>query len=384
MRIATEVRIKSIANEYLNSITWEQDLSSIFESLDSQAIEPPGSLVIEENRRLPKVLPGQVLVKTVAVALNPCDWKMPTNFPHPGAGDGSDYAGIVVELGPGVVRKDLRIGDRVAGAVHASNPLNPESGSFAQYVAGYADHLWKIPDTMSMEDAAAIGWCTVGSVGMALHALKLPGSPEKPVQKPVYVLVYGGSTASGTMAIQLLKLSGFKVITTCSPKNFALVESYGAEKAFDYRLSSCAKDIRAYTNNSVRFVLDIITVAKSIKLCYAAIGRTGGQYIGFELIPEELIANMRKVVKADWVLGIRLTGEDIALPGGYGSKADPELRIWGSKFAARIESLIHAKKIRPHPPKVYPGGLDGIISGVERMKRGEISGEKMVYLIGSC
>ncbi|WEW56048.1 hypothetical protein PRK78_001483 [Emydomyces testavorans] len=349
-----------------------------------QAKEPPGSLMLCEDRALPSLLPGQVLVKTAAVALNPCDWKMPTNFPCPGAGDGSDYAGTIVAIGPDV-RPGIKIGDRVAGAVHASNPLNLESGAFAQYVAGYADHLWRVPDRMSMEDATAIGWCVVGSVGLALfRTMGLPGTPEKPVEKPTYALVYGGSTASGTMAIQLLKLSGFKVVTTCSPRNFSLVESYGAEKAFDYNSPTCADDIRAYTKNGLRYALDVITEAKSIKLCYAAIGRTGGRYVGFELIPDDLIANMRKVVKADWVLGIRMTGLEIALPGGYGSKADPDLRVWGRGLAERMEALIHAGKIKPHRPKVNPGGIDAIIAGVERMRRREVSGEKMVYIIDSA
>jgi hypothetical protein len=45
--------------------------------------------------------------------------------------------------------------------------------------------------------------------------------------------------------------SGYKVITTCSPKNFKLVESYGAEKAFDYHSPTCGEDMRAYTNNTL-------------------------------------------------------------------------------------------------------------------------------------
>lgn len=171
-----------------------------------QAKEPIGSLILSADCPLPELLPGQVLVKTAAVALNPCDWKMPTNFPCPGAVDGSDFSGTVVARGPNLAR-DINVGDRVAGAVHASNPLNPTSGAFAEYIAAYADQLWKMPDSMGWEQAAAIGWCVVGTVGLAMfRALKLPGSPELPVQKPMFVLVYGGSTASGTMAIQLLRL----------------------------------------------------------------------------------------------------------------------------------------------------------------------------------
>ena len=172
-----------------------------------QAMEPAGSLLLRTDSPLPELLPGQVLIKTAAVALNPCDWKMPTNFPCPGAVDGSDFSGTVVALGPELGRQDIEVGDRVSGAVHASNSLNPSSGAFAEYLAAYADQLWKMPDDLGWEDAAAIGWCVVGTIGLAMfRSLRLPGSPEEPAKKPLYVLVYGGSTASGTMAIQMLRL----------------------------------------------------------------------------------------------------------------------------------------------------------------------------------
>lgn len=150
--------------------------------------------------------PGMVMVKITAVALNPCDYKMPSRFPSPGTLDGSDFAGTIVELGPGLTRSDLKIGDRVCGAVHASNPECPQNGAFAEFLATDEDLLLKIPTGMSWEDAAAIGGCVHSSVGYSLFgSLKVPGLPGQPTEKPVYVLVYGGATSGGTMAIQLLK-----------------------------------------------------------------------------------------------------------------------------------------------------------------------------------
>ena len=164
-----------------------------------------GVLEIHHDHFVPNLKPDQVLIKTVAVACNPCDYKMPTNFPTPGATDGSDFAGTVVAIGA-EVSQHLRIGDRVAGAVHASNPADLSTGAFAQYVAAYADLVWKIPEGMKWENAAAIGGAVIGSLELALlDKLGLPAHPERPAEKPFYALVYGGSTASGTMAIQLLK-----------------------------------------------------------------------------------------------------------------------------------------------------------------------------------
>jgi NADPH:quinone reductase-like Zn-dependent oxidoreductase len=76
-----------------------------------------GKVEIEE-RPLPKLRDGYILVKVRAVGLNPTDWKSidgddPSRF---GSRSGCDYAGEVVEVGPGVT-KDFKKGDRISGWV---------------------------------------------------------------------------------------------------------------------------------------------------------------------------------------------------------------------------------------------------------------------------
>jgi len=163
---------------------------------------------VSKNVPLPELFePNMVLIKTVAVTLNPCDWKMPARFPSPGVLDGCDFAGTIVKVGNGVT-KPLKVGDRVFGAVHGSNPACPQSGSFADYIAAYADFVFVAPESMSWETAAAFGGIGIGTIGVALfYSLKPPGTIESPAEKPSYVLVSGGASASGTMAIQCLRLS---------------------------------------------------------------------------------------------------------------------------------------------------------------------------------
>src|SRR5436190_13082209 len=164
-----------------------------------------GEIVISENVALPQLEPDQVLVKTVAVALNPTDHKTHSNFPSPGAIMGCDFAGRVVAVGTKVV--NLRIGDQVCGAVHGSNLIDHETGAFAEYVRATGNFVLKIPAYMSFEKAAALGGIGYMTVGRVLWgSFDLPGTPENPTKKPIYILVYGGSTSTGTMAIQLLRL----------------------------------------------------------------------------------------------------------------------------------------------------------------------------------
>lgn len=130
---------------------------------------------------------------------------MPARVSCPGATDESDFSGTIVQVGELVTASS--IGDRVVGAMHGSNPIDMSSGAFTEYIVTDSDLLWRVPDFVSWEEAAAIGWAVVGSVLITLfHSLKLAGSPEEPIEKPAYVLVYGDSTASGTLATQLLKM----------------------------------------------------------------------------------------------------------------------------------------------------------------------------------
>lgn len=69
---------------------------------------------------IPKLKDGYILLKTVALALNPTDWQTLDETPRPGTKRsllGCDAAGIVLEAGKGV-NKDIKKGDRVAGFAH--------------------------------------------------------------------------------------------------------------------------------------------------------------------------------------------------------------------------------------------------------------------------
>ncbi len=86
------------------------------------------------------------------------------------------------------------------------NALEPENGAFAQYLRAYPELTIKIPDEMSFEEASSLA-TGLSTAGLALFkSLRIPASLEEPARDPFFVLVYGGSTATGTIAIQLLKL----------------------------------------------------------------------------------------------------------------------------------------------------------------------------------
>lgn len=173
---------------------------------------------------------------------------------------------------------------------------------------------------------------------------------------------------------------GLRPITTCSPKNFAIVKSYGAEVAFDYHSPTCGADIKKYTKNSLAYVIDCITEESTMRICYEALGRAGGRYVGMDPFPPNVAAT-RKVVKPDWVVAFRITGMPCNWPAPFTSEPDPALFKSSLPFYSSMEKLLAEGKVKTHPARVSNGGLGAITDGVGRLRRKEISAEKLVYAI---
>jgi NADPH:quinone reductase-like Zn-dependent oxidoreductase len=159
-----------------------------------------GELKITPNLPVPAMEPGDILVKTVAVALNPIDNKMRRHFPSPGTYAGCDFAGTVVAMTPDVQEAGMfEIGDRVFAAVHGNHAVDPECGAFGEYLKAVAIFTWRIPAWMSFEEAAGMsGTCIATSIVALFWSLKLPGTLEEPAKKSLDVLVYGGASCVGS------------------------------------------------------------------------------------------------------------------------------------------------------------------------------------------
>ncbi|KAL1882814.1 putative secondary metabolism biosynthetic enzyme [Diaporthe australafricana] len=332
---------------------------------------------------MPELIPGTVLIKTEVVALNPSDYKMGASFPSPGAVIGNDFAGTVIAVAEGT-ETEIKPGDIVFGGSHGSNPGNPESGAFATYVRAPADVVLRLyPESrLTMKSAATFGvalaTCSLSLWGQ--DALGLQATPYEPSAERFPVLVYGGSTATGTVAIQLLKLSGLDPIATCSPRNFDLVRAAGATAVFDYADPHSMDRIKEYTKGQLKNVLDCISDPQSVEFCYNAIARVGGRYVSLEYVPDELLAR-RRAVNASFVMAYEIVGEEVKLPGAYGKPADDVKRELGASCFAMFEGLLREGKLRPHPIEQLERGLHGVLDGLALLKSGSVSGRKLVAVL---
>ncbi|KAF2448272.1 GroES-like protein [Karstenula rhodostoma CBS 690.94] len=339
--------------------------------------------VLDSNPR-----PDELLVKVVAVALNPTDWKHVELGITTRPTVGCDYAGVVQEVGPEVVR--FKKGDRVLGIVHGSNQVRPDNAAFQEFVYAKEGLTAHVPDQMSFEAATlGVGIITVGQ-GM-YQEMPIPW-PDRPLKEKVPILIYGGSSATGALGIQFAKLSGYEVITTAGKSNFDYVKSLGADAVFDSRSPTVGEDIRAYTNDKLYYAWDTIgehgspeTSAKALasnapegqKLYYGTIllkdiahfiERDGK----FEARPDDVVLSMS--------LGYTAGGEAFKY-GDLEFPVRPEDYAFAKKWTPFASDLIAQGKIKPHRAEVREGGFKSIASGLEDVKNGKISGVKVVYRV---
>lgn len=199
-------------------------------------------------RPAPMPVPGerQLVVRARAVAVGPFERLIRTMgdiiapwIAYP-AIVGSDIAGDVVAIGPGVTR--FRPGDRVLGfARGAEKGGGSIEGAFQTFVVLNEHVTAPIPAPMTYEAAAALP-LAISTAAAALFqddflALASPGPAATPQGRTL--LVWGGSTSVGCQAIQLAVAAGYDVIATASPANHALLRKLGARAVFDRRGPAC-------------------------------------------------------------------------------------------------------------------------------------------------
>ena len=187
-----------------------------------------GGLEMLEERDLPvpEPGPGEVLVRNLAVAVNPVDAKIRAAGRWAGVEPpfvlGYDAAGVVAKVGPGV--KDLKEGDEV---YYTPEIFGNPHGTYAEYTPVPAGIVATKPKNLSFAEAAAIP--LAGGTAWEAVVRRLAVRPGETV------LVMGGAGGVGSFAVQFAKAAGAYVIATASAENLPVLKELGADLALDYR-----------------------------------------------------------------------------------------------------------------------------------------------------
>ncbi|MFJ4789473.1 NADP-dependent oxidoreductase [Streptomyces sp. NPDC088794] len=172
--------------------------------------------------REPKVGPDAVLVKVRAAAVNPVDWKCREGYLD-GMLDavfpvviGWDVSGVVVQ--PGVSVTEFAVGDEVIGYVREDFLSR---GTFAEYVAAPVRTLARKPRNLSFEEAAGLPLVGLTAYQVLFKALQ--------VRRGETVLIHAAAGGVGSIAVQLARHLGARVIGTASEGNHDFVRGLGGE-----------------------------------------------------------------------------------------------------------------------------------------------------------
>jgi putative PIG3 family NAD(P)H quinone oxidoreductase len=211
-------------------------------------ISKPGGpeVLLPETRSVPVPGPGEILVKVLAAGVNRPDVAQRSGAypPPPGASDlpGLEIAGEVVALGAGATKHKL--GDKVMSLV--------AGGGYAQYCIAQDAQAMTVPASLSIQEAGAIP----ETLMTVWHNVFERGG----LKAGETLLIHGGSSGIGTMAIQLAKAFGAKVIVTVGGQDKAdACLKLGADRAINYKTEDFVAETKTATNGTgANVILDMV------------------------------------------------------------------------------------------------------------------------------
>src|SRR5262249_29764492 len=206
----------------------------------------PEVLKVEEVAT-PKPDAGQVLVKVHAAGVNPYDTYMRAGTyaikpPLPYT-PGSDAAGIIEEVGPGVTK--AKRGDRV----YTAKTL---TGAYAEYTLTLEEQVHRLAESVSFAQGAGV-WVPYGTAYHALYHFARAKAGET-------VLVHGASGGVGTASVQMARAIGMTVFGTAgTDKGAELVKEEGAHQVFQHGQAGYQDEIlKAAGGRGVDVILEML------------------------------------------------------------------------------------------------------------------------------
>ncbi|MCB5425346.1 NAD(P)H-quinone oxidoreductase [Altererythrobacter sp. CC-YST694] len=329
------------------------------ETMIAMGFDAPGGPEVLRPETVPVPVPGpdQVLIRVAYAGVNRPDVIQRQGHypPPPGASPlpGLELAGTIVAVGEGVEPEML--GRKVCALV--------PGGGYAEYCLAHQSHCLPVPTGLPLAQAAALPetlftvWHNVFERGWASQGETL--------------LVHGGTSGIGSMAIMLGKLFGLSVITTCgSDDKCEAARTIGADLAINYREKDFVEEVQAFTaGKGVNLVLDMVAgsyVPRNLR-CLAEDGR----HVTIAVLGG---AKAEINMAALMVRRATLTGSTLR------PRSDTFKALLAKEIAENVWPLVAEGALRPVMDKVFPLSEAGPAHA--RMEAGEHVGKIVLEVSG--
>ncbi|CAO1629544.1 unnamed protein product [Sympodiomycopsis kandeliae] len=336
---------------------------------------------------------NEVLVKVIAVTLNPTDFKSARFISKPGNAVGCDAYGEVVALGSDL-NVPLQVGEKIAfftmGSFHS-----PRTGSFSEYAIAQSDTSMIVPDGYDGYQASSWGIGGLTAIQTLFDKLELNPIPNDITSLPELkqdspqLLVWAGSTSVGQFAIQLARVAGYRVITTGSPKNHAYLKSLGADDVYDYRDESTPDKIaQKYPN--LYLALDCVSEKGSTVSTAKSLTKSppsGKKATVSNILPTEQAAKEArpdvdfKVSLAYCLLGVPFTFGKWPLTDAEIKHSNEFIKPWTASKQSITYNLMKQNLVKGNQIRVLGKGVEEIEKGIDLLQNGQGSIEKIAYQI---
>ncbi|KAF5578124.1 alcohol dehydrogenase [Fusarium pseudoanthophilum] len=336
-----------------------------------------GKLLVQPVAETYTIEGSQCLVRVDYSAVNVCDY----NFFYIGLNSfitGFEMSGTVEQAGPD---SNFQVGDAVFGISPVIIPMPSSHGTHQDLVVARSELLYKIPDGLSSKDASVICMpahtaadALFNVIGLGLPAAGVAGID--PVGKGI--LIWGGASSVGMMAIQLAKAAGLQYIfATASAKNHAILRELGATHCFDYRSRSVVEDIQ-----QAQKTLGIIITLAFDTVCKGDMGPPdAGSPSTPELTKSSLGASegLRLActlpVHQDPAFGMCTSYRPSGSMNAMGAPQDPDSAVRIRKIMEHLLAVKH--DFLRLPVVTVVKGAEAGIEAIRRVARGEMSLEKL-------
>lgn len=212
--------------------------------------------------------------------------------------------------------------------------------------------------------------------------------PLAATSENIPLLVYGASSAVGLYVVQIAKAAGMKIFALCSPKNFELVKSFGADEVFDYRDKEVGEKIKAASGGKIQAAVDAISEHGSVKIIVSALSSDGGKIsniLPYDKDAEEVLGSKYTATfshACDLIVdvsGYTLTSCDRFAYGSPQRPDAPSRQGDAPKYAKLATQLLASGKVKPTPIRVWEKGLERINEAWQYMFDGKASPRRHHY-----